>query len=76
MGKPPKFGAPPGGLSRLKYSCTVCDVHTRGCDLPRHYERNTNWLLLAEMRSCIGDAALEGLRKRADPHTSFMFDYK
>ena len=75
MGKP-KLGAPPGGLSRLKYSCKICDIHPRGCDIPKHYESNTNWILLAEMRKCVGDATLEDLRKKADPHSLYMFDHK
>ena len=62
MVKTSKSGAS-GGLSGLKYKCKVCDVHLRGCDLTKHYERNTNWLLLSEMRSCVGKGAIEELKK-------------
>ena len=75
MVKTSKSGAP-GGLSRLKYKCKVCDVHLRGCDLTKHYERNINWLLLSEMRSCVGKGAIEELKKRTDDHTLFMFENK
>ena len=47
-----------GGLSRLKYKCKVCDVHLRGCDLTKHYERNTNWVLLSEMRRSVDKGAI------------------
>ena len=75
MGKTSMPGTPAGGLSRLKYSCKACDIRPRGCDISKHYETNTNWLLLSEMRTCFGDEAIAELRKKADPHTLFMFDH-
>ena len=76
MGKTSMLGTPAGGASRLKYSCKVCDTKPRGCDIAKHYDYNTNWPLLSEMKSCVGDAAFAELRKKADPHTIFMFDHK
>ena len=63
---------PFGGLSKLKYQCKACDTHPRGNDLSRHYEKRTDWGLLANMRG--NDVLLEEAGKKADPHTLFMFE--
>ena len=76
MGKTSMPGTPAGGVSRLKYSCKVCDTKLRGCDISKHYDTNTNWPLLSEMKSCVGDAALAELKNKAGPHTIFMFEHK
>ena len=63
-----------GGLSKQTYKCQACQVEPRGTDLPKHYEKLTDWSLLNEMKQCIGDSALDGLRRRADPHTLFIYE--
>ena len=62
------FGITPGGWSRLQYQCKACDSHIRGCDIPRHYGKKTDWGLLAKMRST-GEA-----QEESDAHTLFMFE--
>jgi hypothetical protein len=64
------------GLSRLKYCCKACNIRPRGCDLSKHYEINTNWDLLQEMKACVGDLSLAEMKERADPHTLFMYEHK
>lgn len=66
MGKTRLPGVPPGGVSKLFYKCKACDLHPRGCDLSKHYETNTNWKLLDEIKACVGDAAVDRLLKSAD----------
>jgi hypothetical protein len=62
-----------GGASRQKYKCNVCSVEPRGCDIPKHYETNVNWIRLKEMKKCIGDAALDEMKRQTDPHTLFVY---
>lgn len=58
---------------RLKYKCKVCHIHPLGSDLRKHYQTKTDWKLLEEMQDCVGDQDLVRLKKKADPHTIFMF---
>ena len=76
MDKPGPKGQP--GLtscpSKQKYKCRACKVEPRGSDIPRHYDRHTDWSLLEEMKLCMGDVALDALKKKADPHTIYIFE--
>jgi hypothetical protein len=76
MGRKKPHGIPDGGFSKMHYKCKVCHIRPRGCDLPKHYESNTNWELLSEMKECVGDAALARLEEKADQHTAFMYKNK
>ena len=62
--------------SALKYKCNVCEHYTRGCDLPRHYKNMTNWSVLAKLKQCVGDIAVEAQLAKTDPHTAFIFKNK
>ena len=64
------------GRSKLKYRCHVCSLAPRGCDLKRHYRTSTDWDLFKKMKEAVGDKLLEELRKKADPHTLYIFQNK
>ena len=63
-----------GGPSKLKYQCHCCSVTPRGCDLKKHYKTNVNWKMFEQLKGTVGEAAMEELRAKADPHTIFIFE--
>ena len=50
-----------GGRTRQKYKCKAdgCQVTPTGVNLSKHYKVNTDWVLLKELKACVGDAALK-----------------
>ena len=62
-----------GGRTRQKYKCNAywCQVTPMGVNLSKHYKVNTDWVLLKELKACVGDAAL---KKKMDPHTRYIFE--
>ena len=48
----------------------------RGCDLSRHYYRNTDWDALDNLYKCVGDTALEEELTKVGEHTAYMFRHK
>ena len=50
-----------GGRTRQKYKCKAdgCQVTPMGVNLSKHYKVNTDWVLLKELKACVGDAALK-----------------
>ena len=59
--------------NKLHYLCNVCEVTTRGCDLSRHYYRNTDWDALDNLYKCVGDTALEEDLTKVGEHTAYLF---
>ena len=45
-----------------------------GVNLAKHYKVNTDWVLLKELKACVGDAALKKKLDQADPHTRYIFE--
>ena len=47
-----------GGQTRQKYKCKAdgCQVTPMGVNLSKHYKVNTDWVLLKELKACVGDA--------------------
>ena len=50
-----------GGRTKQKYRCKAdgCQVTPMGVNLAKHYKVNTDWVLLKELKACVGDAALK-----------------
>ena len=65
-----------GGRTRQKYRCKAdgCQVTPMGVNLAKHYKVNTDWVLLRELKACVGDAALKKKLDQADPHTRYIFE--
>ena len=75
-------GAGPGAgpvagvnISKRNYRCKVpgCSATPRGCDVPRHYKRSTDWLKVRELKLVVGSEALERELEQVDGHTRFAF---
>ena len=49
-----------GGRTRQKYRCKAdgCQVTPMGVNLAKHYKVNTDWVLLKELKACVGDLTL------------------
>ena len=64
-----------GGRTRQKYRCKAdgCQVTPMGVNLEKHYKVNTDWVLLKELKACVGDAALKKKMDQTDPHTRYIF---
>ena len=62
--------------NKLHYLCNVCEVTMLGCDLSRHYYRNTDWDALHNVYKCVGDTALEEELTKLGEHTAHMFQHK
>ena len=65
-----------GGQTRQKYKCKAdgCQVTPMGVNLSKHYKVNTDWVLLKELKACVGDAALKKKMDQTDPHTRYIFE--
>ena len=65
-----------GGRTRQKYRCKAdgCQVTPMGVNLAKHYKVNTDWVLLKELKACVGDAALKKKMDQTDPHTRYIFE--
>ena len=50
-----------GGRTRQKYRCKAdgCQVTPMGVNLAKHYKVNTDWVLLKDLKACVGDLADE-----------------
>ena len=61
--------------SKRNYRCKVpgCSDTPRGCDLPRHYMRRTDWLKVRELKSVVGSERLEEELEQVECHTRFAF---
>ena len=65
-----------GGHTRQKYKCRAdgCQVTPMGVNLSKHYQVNTDWVQLKELKACVGDEALRKKLDQTDPHTRFIFE--
>ena len=65
-----------GGRTKQKYRCKAdgCQVTPMGVNLAKHYKVNTDWVLLKELKACVGDAALKKKMDQTDPHTRYIFE--
>ena len=65
-----------GGHTRQKYKCRAdgCQVTPMGVNLSKHYQVNTNWMQLKELKACVRDKALRKKLDQTDPHTRFIFE--
>ena len=61
-----------GGRTRQTYKCKAdgCQVTPMGVNLSKHYKVNTDWVLLKELKACVGDAALKKIRQILTQDTS------
>ena len=64
------------GWTRQKYRCKAdgYQVIPLGVNLAKHYKVNTDWVLLKELKACVGDAALKNKMDQTDPHTRYIFE--
>ena len=65
-----------GGRTRQKYRCKAdgCQVTPMGVNLAKHYKVNSDWVILKELKACVGDAALKKKMDQTDPHTRYIFE--
>ena len=63
-----------GGRTKQKYRCKAdgCQVTPMGVNLAKHYKVNTDWVLLKELKACVGDAALKKKLDQADPQDTSL----
>ena len=54
------MGEVEGGPGKM-YRCKAdgCQVTPMGVGLAKHYKVNTDWVLLKELKACVGDSALK-----------------
>ena len=65
-----------GGRTRQKYKCKAvgCEVTPMGVNLSKHYNVNTDWMLMKELKACVGNEAVKKKLDQADPHTRYIFE--
>ena len=63
--------------SKVKRICGAegCKLEVRGTDLAKHYKSNTNFSMLAELKTLSLEAADNVLKNNADPHTAYMYTH-
>ena len=62
-------------LVQIKYSGRWDEIVFTGyIELNKHDNVNTNWLLMKELKACMGDEALKKKLHLTDPHTKYIFE--